>query len=441
MSSRIDARAAALAVASLVAAAGLRGGAGAASTACRPTRWPSRSSSAPTWQSTADDPEFYMRGTVVDVGLRRRAGRPVHLDATRSRSRASAGRSPRTRSTRASPTSASPAPTARATRTTASQRKTTNDGQIVASYKIVSHFDIKRDYNPQTGESSTSSWRTRPTALVRARVLPRRLVEEPGHRRLRLRHAVAHRRDRRRRVRAARLHRARSDRPRRAALRRRRRATSTSPTRRTPSRSRSTSRASARGSAPSRPACSPATTSRAARYPSADCNPVELTLRESFRKVVDTDYEPDELRRLPLPGARRLQLRLPPRATPATTASLDSEWIRFISPLQHLGAQPLLRRPGQRRSAERGADRLRHEGDHRGPDRRSQRRSEPRRRRQRHRRRVRGRRRRARAATSSRRSARCPTPSARSRTIPWYIAGDTSLFEPPTGRRMSGTWR
>ena len=30
--------------------------------------------------------------------------------------------------------------------------KPVNDGQIVASYHIESHFDIKRDYNPQTGE-------------------------------------------------------------------------------------------------------------------------------------------------------------------------------------------------------------------------------------------------------------------------------------------------
>jgi hypothetical protein len=31
-------------------------------------------------------------------------------------------------------------------------KKTTNDGQIVASYKISSHFDIERAYNPTTGE-------------------------------------------------------------------------------------------------------------------------------------------------------------------------------------------------------------------------------------------------------------------------------------------------
>src|SRR5262249_16875677 len=28
----------------------------------------------------------------------------------------------------------------------------TNSGQIVASFKVLSHFDIRRDYNPQTGE-------------------------------------------------------------------------------------------------------------------------------------------------------------------------------------------------------------------------------------------------------------------------------------------------
>src|ERR1700682_3007320 len=30
--------------------------------------------------------------------------------------------------------------------------QSTNTGQVVAMFKISSHFDIKRDYNPQTGE-------------------------------------------------------------------------------------------------------------------------------------------------------------------------------------------------------------------------------------------------------------------------------------------------
>ncbi|MEO7331629.1 MAG: hypothetical protein ABI193_23845, partial [Minicystis sp.] len=33
-------------------------------------------------------------------------------------------------------------------------KKTSNDGQIVASYRITSHFDIRRAYNPATGEES-----------------------------------------------------------------------------------------------------------------------------------------------------------------------------------------------------------------------------------------------------------------------------------------------
>jgi hypothetical protein len=30
--------------------------------------------------------------------------------------------------------------------------RSTNDGQAIAAFAIVSHFDVKRDYNPSTGE-------------------------------------------------------------------------------------------------------------------------------------------------------------------------------------------------------------------------------------------------------------------------------------------------
>ena len=32
--------------------------------------------------------------------------------------------------------------------------RTTTDGQIVASFAITKHFDIRRDYNPTTGEEN-----------------------------------------------------------------------------------------------------------------------------------------------------------------------------------------------------------------------------------------------------------------------------------------------
>jgi len=52
--------------------------------------------------------------------------------------------------------------------------------QIVASFKISSHFDIKREYNPQTGEELKSSAKHHRPALVPARLHARRLVGEPG---------------------------------------------------------------------------------------------------------------------------------------------------------------------------------------------------------------------------------------------------------------------
>ncbi|KYF97193.1 hypothetical protein BE20_39495 [Sorangium cellulosum] len=101
----------------------------------------------------ADDPEFYMRGTVIDVGygsaqdglFTSTYAQPVarikwevtehqlnarlayeRIEGTDTKGNAYNGLT----------------------------KKTTNDGQIVASYAIESHFDIRRDYNPATGEES-----------------------------------------------------------------------------------------------------------------------------------------------------------------------------------------------------------------------------------------------------------------------------------------------
>jgi hypothetical protein len=99
----------------------------------------------------SDDPEFYMRGTVVDVGY-------------------GAAQDGLFTSTYAQPISRIRWEVTEDTlnarlayeriQTTDSKgeqhdgwvKKATNDGQIVASYKIRSHFDIRRAYNPTTGE-------------------------------------------------------------------------------------------------------------------------------------------------------------------------------------------------------------------------------------------------------------------------------------------------
>lgn len=102
-------------------------------------------------QDPSDDPEFYRRGTVVDVGYGANKmglftatyAQPVsrirweitetHINARLSYEliKDSDGKGKLV---------------------DGAKIKKTNDGQIVASYRIQSHFDIRRDYNPQTGE-------------------------------------------------------------------------------------------------------------------------------------------------------------------------------------------------------------------------------------------------------------------------------------------------
>jgi hypothetical protein len=99
---------------------------------------------------TSDDPEFYKRGTVINVdygagqdGLFTATyGQPVsrirwEITETALNARLSYERVSGTDATGAAMNGAG---------------LPTTSGQIVASYAITSHFDIKRDYNPTTGE-------------------------------------------------------------------------------------------------------------------------------------------------------------------------------------------------------------------------------------------------------------------------------------------------
>jgi hypothetical protein len=99
----------------------------------------------------SDDPEFYMRGTVVDVGygaaqdglFTSTYAQPVsrirwevtedYLNARLSYERVSRS-------------------DGKGNQTDGLVKKKSNDGQIVAAYRIKSHFDIRRAYNPTTGE-------------------------------------------------------------------------------------------------------------------------------------------------------------------------------------------------------------------------------------------------------------------------------------------------
>jgi hypothetical protein len=102
-------------------------------------------------KSTTDDPEFYKRGTMIDVGygagqlglFTSTFGQPVSRVRFEITEQTLNARLAYERITGTD---------GKGTQYDGVQPKPTNDGQIIASYRIESHFDIKRDYNPQTGE-------------------------------------------------------------------------------------------------------------------------------------------------------------------------------------------------------------------------------------------------------------------------------------------------
>ena len=105
----------------------------------------------PNLQSEADDPEFYSRGTLVDVGgygasqqalFTSTYGQPVSRVRWEITEDALIARLAYERIADSDGKGTG--------------KSTTNkqDGQIVAAYRISSHFDTRRDYNKQTGEES-----------------------------------------------------------------------------------------------------------------------------------------------------------------------------------------------------------------------------------------------------------------------------------------------
>ena len=101
--------------------------------------------------SADDDPEFFKRGTVVDVGYG--AGWSGLFTATYAQpvSRIRWEITEKTLNARLAYERIK-ATDGKGNAYDGVERKMSNDGQIVASYEIESHFDIRRDYNPQTGE-------------------------------------------------------------------------------------------------------------------------------------------------------------------------------------------------------------------------------------------------------------------------------------------------
>ena len=129
----------------------------------------------------SDDPQFYFRTTVADVSAGAGSGslftssdsQPTvrirweisetkligrlayelinNTDGKGTNGSTPSGDDPRTADTNASPTG-----TAGAAGGAKAPSKPTTDGQIVASFTIVKHFDVARDYNPSTGEEDNT---------------------------------------------------------------------------------------------------------------------------------------------------------------------------------------------------------------------------------------------------------------------------------------------
>lgn len=100
-----------------------------------------------------DDPEFYYRGTIVDVGYG--AGQDGLFTSTYAQpvSRIKWEVTENVLNARLAYERIEGTDT-KGTTDPGGYKKAANDGQIVASFLIESHFDLKRDYNPQTGEQS-----------------------------------------------------------------------------------------------------------------------------------------------------------------------------------------------------------------------------------------------------------------------------------------------
>jgi hypothetical protein len=383
----------------------------------------------PDLQSSADDPEFWKRGTIVDVpygaaqdGLFTASyGEPVsrirwEITEDALNARLSYERVTGTDSTTGGTLSGVAPPTA------------PGSGQIIASYKILSHFDIKNDYNPQTGETlnvieentTDRVWNEREffrvdwsqnmvsdaydydilsmlgvTTGVQYEPFAY-TVTDPANPDAPHFDADSGYFDITNKVRAV------------------------------PGQIDLASIGAGTGMAP---ACLFSSDDvNGGTYPAADCNPIELTVRESFRRVVDTDYEPmsfDGVRFQTL-GAFNFNYR---RGYNRGYGLLDQEWSRFISRYNiwqqsHYYADPSNGDPAQRGAVACATKATTEDatGDPTADPNRDVDQDGT-----------------ADECASVGGGSRCdvytqkctlPYSQRKTRTVAWYIAGDTSLFDP-----------
>jgi hypothetical protein len=377
----------------------------------------------PNLQDPADDPEFYKRGTVVDVVYG--AGQDGLFTSSYAApvSRVRWEITEQTLNARLSYERIS-GTDGKGNQYNGTAPKATNDGQIVASYSIQSHFDIKHDYNPQTGEqlnvivenTTDRPWYAREYFRVD---WSKNLVSDSyDYDSLALLSAIGG-------VKYEPfaytvLDPASPDAPHFDAG-----AGYFDVTNKVYATPQMIDLASLGAGTGTIPACLlPGAYVQNGTDPWGDCNPVELTIRESFRRVVDTDYEPENLDgvRFQTLGAFNFDSR---RTYARNYGILDQEWNRFIAryniwershfyadPAHMTGAVPCATvATTEMPTGDPNADPNRDaDGDGTADE--------------------------CQAAGSGARcdvfTQKCTLPyrQRQARTIPWYIAGDTSLFEP-----------
>jgi hypothetical protein len=377
-------------------------------------------------KSTADDPEFYKRGTMIDVGygagqlglFTSTFGQPVsrvRFEITEDTLNA------RLAYERITGTDG------KGTRYDGVQLKPANDGQIVASYHIESHFDIRRDYNPQTGEqlniieenTTDRPWHER--EHFRVDWSKNLVTDSYDYDTLSLVGVIGgvkyepfaytvldpHSPDAPHFVPAEGYF------------------DVTNKVYATPQQID----LAAFGESGTLPACLlQGAYVAGGTYPWANCNPTELTIRESYRKVVDTDYEPtghDGVRFQTL-GAFNFDYR---RGYARNYGLIDQEWTRFLARYNlwqqsHYYADPAHPDPALRGPIACATQVTTEEatGDPKADPNRD----------------IDGNGT-ADECEGAGAGARCdvytrkctlPYRERQVRTIPWYVAGDTSLFEP-----------
>jgi hypothetical protein len=376
----------------------------------------------PDLSSTADDPEFYKRGTVVDVGYG--AGQQALFTSTYAQP-VSRVRWEITEDTlnarlsyeRISGTDDTGAPYSGV------QLQTASAGQIIASYKIQSHFDIKRDYNPQTGEqlnivdenTTDRPWYER--AYFRVDWSQNLITDSYDYDTLAITGVIG----------AVKydpfaytvLDPSNPDAPHFSASDGYFDVTNKAYA--TPQQLDLTPF----GGTGTIPACMlPVAYAAGGTDPYGNCNPVELTIRESYRRVVDDDYEPMDFDgvRFQAIGAFNQNFR---RGYTRNYGLVDQEWSRFISRYNiwdrsHFYADPVAmtgpiacatKATTEDPTGDPNADPNR-DTDQNGT---------------------------ADECEAAGAGARCdvftqkctlPYRDRKLRTIPWYIAGDTTLFDP-----------